>query len=51
VTSRNHNWTAGKIFLSVIQRERRGDTWGHGAGDSAHTNTITLHPRPDGVTS
>jgi CTP synthase len=28
VTSRNHNWTAGKIFLSVIQRERRGDYLG-----------------------
>jgi CTP synthase len=28
VTTRNHNWTAGKIFLSVIQRERRGDYLG-----------------------
>jgi CTP synthase len=28
VTSRNHNWTTGKIFLSVIQRERRGDYLG-----------------------
>ncbi len=28
VTSRNHNWTTGKIFLSVIQRERRGDFLG-----------------------
>jgi CTP synthase len=28
VTSRNHNWTTGKIYLSVIQRERRGDYLG-----------------------
>ena len=28
MTSRNHNWTTGKIFLSVIQRERRGDYLG-----------------------
>jgi CTP synthase len=28
VTSRNHNWTAGKVYLSVIQRERRGDYLG-----------------------
>ena len=27
-TSRNHNWTTGKIYLSVIQRERRGDYLG-----------------------
>ena len=25
VTSRNNNWTTGKIYLSVIQKERRGD--------------------------
>ncbi|MFN8062533.1 MAG: CTP synthase [Vicinamibacterales bacterium] len=28
VTTRNHNWTTGKIYLSVIQRERRGDFLG-----------------------
>ena len=27
-TTRNHNWTTGKIYLSVIQRERRGDYLG-----------------------
>ena len=29
VTSRNNNWTTGKIYLSVIQKERRGDYLGH----------------------
>jgi CTP synthase len=28
VTSRNHNWTTGKIYQSVIQKERRGDYLG-----------------------
>src|SRR5215203_7089649 len=28
VTSKNSNWTTGKIYLSVIQRERRGDYLG-----------------------
>jgi CTP synthase len=28
VATRNHSWTAGKIYLSVIQRERRGDYLG-----------------------
>jgi len=28
VASRNHNWTTGKIYLSVIQRERRGEYLG-----------------------
>ncbi|MAG70863.1 MAG: CTP synthetase [Acidobacteria bacterium] len=28
VTTRNHNWTTGKIFLSVIEKERRGDYLG-----------------------
>ena len=28
VTSRNHNWTSGKIYSSVIQKERRGDYLG-----------------------
>src|SRR5215203_7366107 len=28
VASKNSNWTTGKIYLSVIQRERRGDYLG-----------------------
>ncbi len=28
VTTRDHNWTTGKIYLSVIQKERRGDYLG-----------------------
>ncbi len=28
VTTRAHNWTTGKIYLSVIQKERRGDYLG-----------------------
>ncbi|MEO8078368.1 MAG: CTP synthase, partial [Acidobacteriota bacterium] len=28
VTSRQNNWTTGKIYLSVIQKERRGDYLG-----------------------
>ena len=28
VTTRNHNWTTGKIYLSVIDKERRGDYLG-----------------------
>jgi CTP synthase len=28
VASRNNNWTTGKIYLSVIQKERRGDYLG-----------------------
>jgi CTP synthase len=28
VTTRNHNWTTGKIYSSVIQKERRGDYLG-----------------------
>ncbi len=28
ITSRNNNWTTGKIYLSVIQKERRGDYLG-----------------------
>jgi CTP synthase len=27
-TSRNHNWTTGRVYLSVIQKERRGDYLG-----------------------
>ena len=28
MTTRNNNWTTGKIYLSVIQKERRGDYLG-----------------------
>ena len=28
ITTQNHNWTTGKIYLSVIQKERRGDYLG-----------------------
>ena len=28
VATRNHNWTTGKIYASVIQKERRGDYLG-----------------------
>ena len=28
ITTRNHNWTTGQIYLSVIQKERRGDYLG-----------------------
>ncbi len=28
VTTRDHNWTTGKIYLSVIQKERHGDYLG-----------------------
>ena len=28
VTTRDHNWTTGKVYLSVIQKERRGDYLG-----------------------
>jgi CTP synthase len=28
VATKNHNWTTGKIYLSVIQKERRGDYLG-----------------------
>jgi CTP synthase len=28
VTTRDHNWTTGKIYLSVIQKERKGDYLG-----------------------
>src|SRR5438552_2769959 len=29
VATKNSNWTTGKIYLSVIQKERRGDYLGH----------------------
>ncbi len=28
LTTKNHNWTTGQIYLSVIQKERRGDYLG-----------------------
>jgi CTP synthase len=28
ISTQNHNWTTGKIYLSVIQKERRGDYLG-----------------------
>lgn len=28
ITTKDHNWTTGKIYLSVIQKERRGDYLG-----------------------
>ena len=28
ITTRNHNWTTGKIYQSVLQKERRGDYLG-----------------------
>jgi CTP synthase len=52
VTSRNHNWTAGKIFLSVIQRERRGDYLGATVQVIPHiTNAIkeSIRAVSDGV--
>jgi CTP synthase len=27
-TTRNHNWTTGRVYMSVIQKERRGDYLG-----------------------
>jgi CTP synthase len=52
VTTRNHNWTAGKIFLSVIQRERRGDYLGATVQVIPHiTNSIkdSIRAVSDGV--
>src|SRR5947208_15164378 len=28
VTTRNNNWTTGKVYLSVIQKQRRGEYLG-----------------------
>jgi CTP synthase len=52
VTSRNHNWTTGKIYLSVIQRERRGDYLGATVQVIPHiTNAIkeSIRAVADGV--
>jgi CTP synthase len=41
VTTRNHNWTTGKIYQSVIQKERRGDYLGRTVQVIPHiTNAI-----------
>jgi CTP synthase len=41
VATRNHNWTTGKIYLSVIQKERRGDYLGRTVQVIPHiTNAI-----------
>jgi CTP synthase len=41
VTTRNNNWTTGKIYLSVIQKERRGDYLGRTVQVIPHiTNAI-----------
>ena len=46
-TTRNHNWTTGRVYLSVIQKERRGDYLGpHHPGDPAHhQRDQAVHPR------
>ena len=34
--TRDHNWTTGRLYESIIAKERRGDYLGQdGAGDSA----------------
>ena len=41
VTTRDHNWTTGKIYMSVIQKERRGDYLGRTVQVIPHiTNAI-----------
>ena len=51
VTTRNNNWTTGKIYLQVIQKERRGDYLGRTVQVIPHiTNEIkdaikTVSPR------
>ena len=41
VTTHDHNWTTGKIYLSVIQKERRGDYLGRTVQVIPHiTNAI-----------
>jgi CTP synthase len=52
VTTRHHNWTTGKIYLSVIQKERRGDYLGRTVQVIPHiTNEIKecLRAAADGV--
>ena len=48
VTTRNNNWTTGKIYLSVIQKERRGDYLGRTVQVIPHiTNEIKDSIRAD----
>ena len=48
VTTRNNNWTTGKIYLSVIQKERRGDYLGRTVQVIPHiTNEIKDNIRAD----
>ena len=52
VTTRDHNWTTGKIYSSVIQKERRGDYLGRTVQVIPHiTNEIkdSLRAVADGV--
>jgi len=48
-TTRNSNWTTGKIYMSVIQKERRGDYLGRTVQVIPHiTNEIKDHIRTVG---
>jgi len=52
VTTRDHNWTTGKIYSAVIQKERRGDYLGGTVQVIPHvTNEIkdAMHLVADGV--
>ena len=52
VTTRDHNWTTGKIYSAVIQKERRGDYLGGTVQVIPHiTNEIkdAVHAVADGV--
>src|SRR4026208_1412889 len=41
VATRDNNWTTGKIYLSVIQKERRGESLGrHGPGIPPPTDQL-----------
>jgi CTP synthase len=52
VATRNSNWTTGKIYLSVIQKERRGDYLGRTVQVIPHiTNEIKDAIRAAGRTS
>src|ERR671914_146686 len=51
-TTRNHNWTTGKIYQSVIQKERRGDYLGRTVQVIPHiTNEIKTAIRKVGDTA
>ena len=52
ITTRDHNWTTGKIYSSVIQKERRGDYLGRTVQVIPHiTNEIkdSMRAVADGV--